>query len=46
MRLTQYLKSQEDQDMTRLALLHHNSREREERMFLCALECGKGGLMY
>ena len=45
-RLTQYLESQEDQDMTRLALLHHNSREHEERMFLCALEHGRGGLMY
>ena len=46
MRLTQYLESQEDQDMTRLGLLHHNSREREEMMFLCALECERGGLMY
>ena len=46
MRLTQYLESQKDQDMTRLALFHQNSREREERMFLCALEHGRGGLMY
>ena len=46
MRLTRYLEFQEDQDMTRLALLHHNSRERQEMMFLHALECGRGGLMY
>ena len=43
MRLTQYLKSHEDQDMTILALLHYNSREKVEKTFMCALELGGGG---
>ena len=37
MRLTQNLKSQENQDIIRLTLFHQNSR-REEMMFICVLE--------
>ena len=42
MNLTQYLESQEDQDMTRLLNFTRTQERRRERVFLCALECRRG----
>ena len=44
MRLTQYLESQENQDMTRLALLHYNSKEWKKGCFCVLWNVGEGGL--
>ena len=43
MSLTQHLESQEDQDMTRL-LNFLELKRGEDRGFLCALECRRGGV--
>ena len=42
--LTQYLESQEDQDMTRLLNFTRTLKRGEEKGFLCALECRRGGV--
>ena len=43
MSLTQYLESQEDQDMTRLLNFTRTQEKRRERGFLCPLEYSSGG---
>ena len=42
MSLTQYLKSQEDQDMTRLLNFTRAQKRRRERVFLSWNECERG----
>ena len=45
MSLTQYLESQEDQDMTRLLNFTRTQEKRRERGFLCSLlEWRRGGV--
>ena len=44
MSLTQYLKSQEDQDMTRLLNFTRTQKRRRERVFVCFGMKERGGL--
>ena len=44
MSLTQYLESQEDQDMTRLLNFTRTQEKRREGDFLCLWNEGEGGL--
>ena len=44
MNLTQYLESQEDQDMTRLLNFTRTQERRREGVFLCLWNEGEGGL--
>ena len=44
--LTQYLESQEDQNMTRLYNFTRTQETRREGVFLCALEWRKGDGLY
>ena len=48
MSLTQYLKSQEDQDMTRLLYFTRTQKRRRESVFVCVLWNGgkRGGGLY
>ena len=44
MSLTQYLESQEDQDMTRLLNFTRTQERRRERVFVCSKMNERGGL--